>query len=35
MPEENIELLNKYKNELEELKTSGFKFWGLTLISEK
>ncbi len=31
MPKENIELLNKYKSELEQLNTWGFEYWGLAL----
>lgn len=33
MPRENIELLNKYRGELEQLNTWGWEFWGLPLIA--
>lgn len=29
--QENIKLLNSYQHELQELNTSGFEFWGVTL----
>lgn len=31
MPRENIEVLNEYREELQELNTLGFEFWGLAL----
>lgn len=32
LPPENIELLNKYRPQLEELNTWGWEFWGLPLV---
>ncbi len=33
LPPENIELLNKYRSELEQLNTWGWEFWGLPMIA--
>lgn len=31
LPEENIELFDKYRSQLEKLNTLGFEYWGLTM----
>ncbi len=33
LPKENVELLNKYRTELEQLNTWGWEFWGLPMIA--